>query len=145
MSPIIVNPSTAEAQASCRRKYVREEVLEQHFTALLGAWGAGKSSVIKLTQASLGARPRKEGESEFVFVEFNAWLYQGYDDARAALMDVIATKLEEEAESREKGMDKAKALLKRVNWLRGSQAGRRLDRRDVVGATANRAARCGPC
>ena len=83
-----------------------------------GAWGSGKSSMIKLTQASLGARPRGSGEREFVFVEFNAWLYQGYDDARAALMDVIATKLEEEAKAREKAVDKAKALLKRVNWLR---------------------------
>ena len=65
-----------------------------------GAWGIGKSSMIKLTQASLGKRPRQEGEREFVFVEFNAWLYQGYDDARAALMDVIATKLEAEARTR---------------------------------------------
>jgi predicted KAP-like P-loop ATPase len=32
-----------------------------------------------------------------MLVEFNAWLYQGYADARAALMDVIATKLEGEA------------------------------------------------
>ena len=86
-----------------------------------GAWGAGKSSMIKLTQASLGALPRKEDEREFVFVEFNAWLYQGYDDARAALMDVIATKLEEEAKTREKAVDKAKALLKRVNWLRAAK------------------------
>ena len=86
-----------------------------------GAWGAGKSSMIKLTQASLGARPREEGEREFVFVEFNAWLYQGYDDARAALMDVIATKLEVEAKAREKGVDKAKALLRRVNWLRAAK------------------------
>ncbi|WP_137390416.1 KAP family P-loop NTPase fold protein [Rhodoligotrophos defluvii] len=86
-----------------------------------GAWGIGKSSMIKLTQASLAARPRKDGEREFVFVEFNAWLYQGYDDARAALMDVIATKLEEEAKAREKGIDKAKALMKRVNWLRAAK------------------------
>ena len=86
-----------------------------------GAWGAGKSSMIKLTQASLGSRARKEGEREFVFVEFNAWLYQGYDDARAALMDVIATKIEEEAKAREKAVDKAKALLKRVNWLRAAK------------------------
>jgi predicted KAP-like P-loop ATPase len=42
-----------------------------------GAWGIGKSSMIKLTQASLAKRPRKEGEREFIFVEFNAWLYQG--------------------------------------------------------------------
>lgn len=86
-----------------------------------GAWGIGKSSMIKLTQVSLAKRPRKEGEREFIFVEFNAWLYQGYDDARAALMDVIATKLEAEAKARDKGLDKAKALLKRVNWLRAAK------------------------
>ena len=86
-----------------------------------GAWGAGKSSMIKLTQASLGTRSREKSGREFVFVEFNAWLYQGYDDARAALMDVIATKLEMEAKAREKAVDKAKALLKRVNWLRAAK------------------------
>lgn len=83
-----------------------------------GAWGIGKSSMIKLTRESLTRRQRAEGEREFVFVEFNAWLYQGYDDARAALMDVIASVLEEEAKRRGKAVDKAKALLKRVNWLR---------------------------
>jgi predicted KAP-like P-loop ATPase len=86
-----------------------------------GAWGIGKSSLIKLTQASLGQRPRQEGDREFIFVEFNAWLYQGYDDARAALMDVIATKLENEARKRDKAIDKATALLKRVNWLRAAK------------------------
>jgi hypothetical protein len=33
--------------------------------------------MIKLIQMSLGKRPRQEGERDFVFVEFNAWLYQG--------------------------------------------------------------------
>jgi predicted KAP-like P-loop ATPase len=86
-----------------------------------GAWGIGKSSMIKLTRESLARRQRGEGEREFVFVEFNAWLYQGYDDARAALMDVIASVLEEEAKKRGKAVDKAKALLKRVNWLRAAK------------------------
>jgi predicted KAP-like P-loop ATPase len=86
-----------------------------------GAWGIGKSSMIKLVQSALATRPRKEGEREFIFVEFNAWLYQGYDDARAALMDVIASKLEAEAEQRKKGLDKAKELLKRVRWLRAAK------------------------
>lgn len=88
---------------------------------LSGAWGIGKSSMIKLTQTSLAQRPCKGNDREFVFVEFNAWLYQGYDDARAALMDVIAAKLEAEAAKRQKGLDKAKALLKRVNWLRAAK------------------------
>lgn len=83
-----------------------------------GAWGVGKSSMIKLTQAALAQRVSSPGERPFVFVEFNAWLYQGYDDARAALMDVIASKLEEEAKARATGLDKAAALLKRVRWLR---------------------------
>lgn len=87
-----------------------------------GAWGSGKSSMIKLVKASLDQR--SEGKkSKFVFVEFNAWLYQGYDDARAALMDVIATKLQEEAEERQTGLDKTKDLLKRVNWLRVAKLG----------------------
>jgi predicted KAP-like P-loop ATPase len=86
-----------------------------------GAWGIGKSSMVKLTRASLTQRPRQSSDREFIFVEFNAWLYQGYDDARAALMDVIATKLEAEAIARKKGLDKAKDLLKRVNWLRAAK------------------------
>jgi len=83
-----------------------------------GAWGIGKSSMIKLTQGALEKRPRDDDDREFVFVEFNAWLYQGYDDARAALMDVIASKLQEEAEARSTGLDKVKDLASRVKWLR---------------------------
>ena len=86
-----------------------------------GAWGIGKSSLIKLTQASLASRPKKEGDREFVFVEFNAWLYQGYDDARAALMDVIASKLQVEAKERATAIDKVAGILKRVRWLRGAK------------------------
>ena len=83
-----------------------------------GAWGVGKSSMIKLTRASLTRRQPAEGHAKFVFVEFNAWLYQGYDDARAALLEVIATKLEAEAEARKTGVTKAKEFLGRVRWFR---------------------------
>jgi len=86
-----------------------------------GAWGIGKSSMIKLSQAALLARTRGKDELDFIFVEFNAWLYQGYDDARAALMDVIASKLEEEAEKRKTGVDKVKDLLARVKWARAAK------------------------
>ena len=58
---------------------------------------------------------------DFVFVEFNAWLYQGYDDARASLLDVIATALKRHADERETGVEKVQALIKRVNWLRAAK------------------------
>jgi predicted KAP-like P-loop ATPase len=83
-----------------------------------GAWGIGKSSMIQLTKTALRERAAGAGTPEFVFVDFNAWLYQGYDDARAALMDVIAAKLQEIAEEKKAFQDKAKELLARVNWYR---------------------------
>ncbi|MFM9940223.1 MAG: P-loop NTPase fold protein [Hyphomicrobiaceae bacterium] len=79
-----------------------------------GSWGVGKSSLIRLIRASLEERT----DQKFVFVEFNAWLYQGYDDARAALLDVIARALLENAKGNEDLTAKAKGLLERVNWAR---------------------------
>lgn len=93
-----------------------------------GAWGVGKSSMIKLIRRELAARScgqqREPGAGEsgdpgrFIFVEFNAWLYQGYDDARAALIEVVASTLAKEAEDRKTGVEKTKDLLDRVNWFR---------------------------
>jgi predicted KAP-like P-loop ATPase len=85
-----------------------------------GAWGVGKSSMIRLIRRGLASRT--EGRTDnFIFVEFNAWLYQGYDDARASLLEVIATTLAAEAAKRKTGIDKAQELLKRVNWLRAAK------------------------
>lgn len=85
-----------------------------------GAWGVGKSSMIKLVRQSLEHRTgeEKKEDGKFIFVEFNAWLYQGYDDARAALMDVIGEKLTKEAEHRKKGIEKAKEFVERIRWFR---------------------------
>ena len=89
-----------------------------------GPWGVGKSSLIKLTGEALDRRQPKADDggepppSKYVFVEFNAWLYQGYDDARAALMEAIAAKLAEVAEDRKTGVDKTQEFLRRIDWFR---------------------------
>ena len=43
-----------------------------------GSWGSGKSSMVKMIGQDLKNRDEK-GE-KYIFLEFNAWLYQGYDD-----------------------------------------------------------------
>ncbi|MFK5948476.1 MAG: P-loop NTPase fold protein [Methylococcales bacterium] len=86
-----------------------------------GAWGVGKSSMIKLIQRELREQSNTDTPTEnnkYIFVEFNAWLYQGYDDARAALIEVVASTLAQEAENRKTGISKANELLERVNWFR---------------------------
>jgi len=80
-----------------------------------GGWGVGKSSMLNLISDALEAR--NEGK-KYLFVNFNAWLYQGYDDARAALLEEIATKLVEKAAGDQTALTKAKKLLGRVNWFR---------------------------
>ncbi|MFF5079134.1 P-loop NTPase fold protein [Actinoplanes sp. NPDC000266] len=83
-----------------------------------GDWGVGKSSMIQLTKASLVTRQPENGPAKYLFVDFNAWLYQGYDDARAALLDVIADKLNSEATERKTGVKKAGEFMRRVKWFR---------------------------
>lgn len=101
------------------------EIIEQAHSrpisiGVSGAWGVGKSSMIKLIRGELAGRSTG-GNNKFIFVEFNAWLYQGYDDARAALIEVVASALAEEALERKSGVEKTKDLLNRVNWFRAAK------------------------
>ena len=50
---------------------------------LFGRWGAGKSSLSKMVVRDL---MKAEG-NPYIVVEFDAWLYQDFDDARAALLE----------------------------------------------------------
>lgn len=88
-----------------------------------GSWGVGKSSMIKLVRAELdfAEEGKKASERKYLFVEFNAWLYQGYDDARASLMDVIARALIAKEAELKPNSTKAKQLLSRIDWLRVSK------------------------
>lgn len=78
---------------------------------VFGTWGTGKSSILRLVQADLA-----KDKDKYIFVEFDAWLYQDFDDARAALMAVIAKVLLDAAP--EGLQEKAKSFYGRVNKLR---------------------------
>lgn len=85
-----------------------------------GGWGAGKSTLVKLTKADLESSVAKGPATtgSFVVMEFNAWLYQGYEDARQALLQAVSDRLVEEAKKRETLVDKALAFAKRVRLLK---------------------------
>lgn len=80
---------------------------------VFGNWGAGKSSLLKLIEHGLA-----ESNKSWIVINFDAWLYQGYDDARAALLEVIATKLTDAAHGNTTLTTKTKRLLERVNGFR---------------------------
>jgi len=88
---------------------------------VFGTWGTGKSTVLKLVEARL-PKPKKGDEEQTqipIIVKFDAWLHQGFDDARAALMEVVASELLRIAEEKKSFVDKAKEFAGRVNYFRG--------------------------
>ena len=88
-----------------------------------GNWGTGKSSMVKMIGESLKKKDKTE-ENSYVFLNFNAWLYQGYDDAKAALLQAVSDKLLEESKKRkpaEELLKKVQDFGKRLNWLKISR------------------------
>lgn len=80
-----------------------------------GSWGSGKSSLVRMISAELEGMIA-EDKAKYVFLDFNAWLYQGYDDARSALLQAVADLLEKEAEEQKTSGEKVKEFVKRVKW-----------------------------
>ena len=88
-----------------------------------GSWGAGKSSMVKMIGKDLNDQ---SGNNKYIFLEFNAWLYQGYEDAKSALLESVTQQLTEEMQKQ--GIDeddelgkKFKKFLKRINWFQVSK------------------------
>lgn len=80
---------------------------------IFGNWGAGKSSVLKLIEGELARQ-----QTPAIVIRFDAWLYQGYDDARAALLEVIATDIIRKKDGDTKVFEKVQKLLSRLDIFR---------------------------
>lgn len=79
-----------------------------------GCWGIGKTSLVNMIRNEIQA----SGSPQYRFINFNAWLYQGYDDARMSLLQIVSDTLIQEAQVKKKGIEKAWAFLKRIKLLR---------------------------
>jgi len=102
--------------ADTAAQLVRESGGQPVSIGVSGKWGTGKSSLVKMIGASL--KEADAADQKYVFLEFNAWLYQGYDDARMALLQSVADRLVAESKRRQTHVEKALEFAKRVNWLR---------------------------
>lgn len=81
---------------------------------VFGDWGSGKSSIMKILEKKLN----DDSKDDTACLYFNGWTFEGYDDAKAALIEDILIKLKENEKFGHKIKDEATKLLKSVNWLR---------------------------
>jgi energy-coupling factor transporter ATP-binding protein EcfA2 len=101
--------------SSAAQRIVTSSALSPTTVGIFGDWGSGKSTLIRLLRADL------EKDKTILCLTFNGWLFEGYDDAKTALMGTILDAIQERIEGDKslggKAMDLLKKLMRRVDWL----------------------------
>lgn len=77
-----------------------------------GDWGAGKSSILEMIEGGL------DDESDVLCLKFNGWRFQGFEDAKIALIEGIVSELIEKRPLGTKAGDLVKDIARRIDWLK---------------------------
>lgn len=77
-----------------------------------GDWGAGKSSVLEMIEVGFA------GNDDVLCLKFNGWRFQGFEDAKIALIEGIVTGLVEKRPALTKAAGAVKDVFNRIDWLK---------------------------
>ena len=91
---------------------VRAEHLLPVTVGVFGDWGSGKSTVMKLARKTL------DEDADILCVHFNGWLFEGYEDAKAAILGTILDRLSDKKGLGAEAREAIGKLVERVNWFR---------------------------
>ena len=91
---------------------ISDEELLPITIGLFGDWGSGKSSLLKIIKEQL------DGDSDTLVLHYNGWVFEGYDDAKAALLESIVKGFEENKSIGNRVQSKTKELYKSIKWMR---------------------------
>lgn len=87
---------------------------------LYGDWGSGKSSLMKLAQKKIEEKNTEIGDEKdsikTLCIEFNGWLFEGYEDTKTSLCGVILDALADEKRFSKEITDYAKTLIKKIDF-----------------------------
>lgn len=106
-----------EAIAATIVKLLRDRPDQPVTVGVHGDWGAGKSSVLEMIEAGF------EGEANVLCLKFNGWRFQGFEDAKIALIEGIVTGLIEKRPALTKAGETVKDIFRRIDWLKLAKKG----------------------
>lgn len=106
-----------EAIAATIIKLLRDRPDQPVTVGVHGDWGAGKSSVLEMIEAGF------EGEAKVLCLKFNGWRFQGFEDAKIALIEGIVTGLIEKRPALTKAGETVKDIFRRIDWLKVAKKG----------------------
>lgn len=96
-------------------KFAKNSELTPLTIGLYGSWGAGKSSLLNMISNKLKGTDTKE---KIACVSLNAWQFEGYEDAKIALMESLLKALNENKTFTKKVGEKIKQLIKRIDYIK---------------------------
>lgn len=85
---------------------------------VFGDWGSGKSSILKIVEKELTNNSKDGFKNGTLVLYFNGWVFEGYDDAKAALLESIIEKFSKHKTLGNKVVDETTKLFKSVKWMR---------------------------
>ena len=83
---------------------------------VFGVWGAGKSTLLNLIQQKVDDKTADSKKT--ISFTINAWSFEGYEDAKIALMEALLRELNENKSVPEKVKEGVVGLLKRVDYFK---------------------------
>ena len=88
---------------------------------LYGDWGSGKSSLMKfardrINELSKAKKKKEEDTPKTLCIEFNGWLFEGYEDTKTSLCGTILDALADEQRFGAEVTNKAKELIKKIDF-----------------------------
>jgi predicted KAP-like P-loop ATPase len=96
---------------------IKDNHLRPLTIGIFGDWGVGKSSILSLLQLKVKLERASDISNSYCIL-FNGWLFQGYEDAKTALMETVVAELAKLQPRNKKIQGLAKSLAKRINWLK---------------------------
>lgn len=87
----------------------KDDKLSPATIGVYGDWGSGKSTLMKMVKKAL------DTDENTLTVEFNGWLFEGYEDAKTALCGTILDEMHKHKTRFAKAKNKIKALLDKVD------------------------------
>lgn len=93
---------------------IEDETILPVTIGLFADWGGGKSSIMKMIMNEL---EKEDNKSSTICLYFNGWSFEGYEDAKSALISSILVQLGEHKTWKGKIKDEVVGLLKRVQWM----------------------------
>ncbi|EMX1425568.1 NTPase KAP [Escherichia coli] len=101
-----------EAIASTIIGLLREEPNHPVTIGVHGDWGAGKSSVLEMIEAGFSEK------DDVLCLKFNGWRFQGFEDAKIALIEGIVSGLVEKRPTLKKVEGAIKDVFRSIDWLK---------------------------